>query len=84
MIDMFVISGTDKFACQACGKGVLPLYQGDLVCKCRQVWGVSHCLGDPFARMELERTGFSSQSSRNPYYNAGWLVKAIQCPPLIS
>ena len=77
MLDMFVISGADKFVCQSCGKELLSLGYGDCLCKCGQPWRVSYCLGNPFARMELERAGISKQTG-NPYYNAGWLVKATE------
>ena len=77
MMDMFVISGKDKFVCQSCGEQVLPLKCSDQLCKCGQVWRVGHCVGEPFAAMQLVRTGVSTQSG-NPSYNAGWLVRAMK------
>jgi len=76
MIDMYVISGSDETVCQACGKELLNLQVADTRCICGQVWRMSHCFGEPFARMELERAGKSNQNG-NPYYCAGWLVLAI-------
>ena len=77
MLDMFVISGTDKFVCQSCGKQVLPLEYSDHLCKCGQVWRVDRCIGNPFSTMDLVSKGLSIQSG-NPYYNSGWLVRAMK------
>uniref|UniRef100_A0A6M3LSA8 Uncharacterized protein n=1 Tax=viral metagenome TaxID=1070528 RepID=A0A6M3LSA8_9ZZZZ len=76
MIDMFVISGANKWPCQKCGKTLLPIYNCIATCTCGQIWDISPCMGDGFARMALERTGFSRQSGDSGYFN-GYLVKAI-------
>ena len=76
VLDMFVISGAKEWPCQACGIELLPIEYNDITCKCGQVWRITYCTGDPFARMSLEKDGMSQQVG-DPYYNAGYLVKAI-------
>ncbi len=74
MIDMFVISGTDKFVCQSCGDTLLPLHIGGQKCACGQDWGVSLSIGNPFALMRLKKEGHSEQVGR-PNYCSGYLVE---------
>lgn len=74
MIDMFVVSGTDKFVCQSCGETLLPLSIGKQRCICGQGWKVSPSIGNPFALMNLKKTGHSKQTG-DPYYYSGCLVE---------
>ena len=77
MIDMYVQSGGLYMVCQSCGKELLPLITGVKTCSCGQKWRLSHCLGNPFAAMDLEMYGKSCQSG-DTHYRSGTLIVATQ------